>query len=102
MPLQFYLYLSAFLFSIGIGLALSRKNSILILAGIELILAAANLNFLAFWKHSSFLEDPSAPLFALFVIAIAASEAALGLALIIHLYRHTGSTSADSSNQLQG
>jgi len=79
---------SAALFCLGFGVVLLRRNAILMLVGIEFMLAAANLNLVAFWR---FGEDPGSlagPVFVLFNIAVAAAEAAVGLALILLIYRH--------------
>lgn len=91
-PLQYYLIVSAMLFCIGLGGALVRRNAIMVLVGIELMLNAANLNFIAFWRHSPSPDNIQGVMFAIFSIAIAAAEAAVGLALIIALYRHYRST----------
>ncbi len=101
-PLQNYLIFSAMLFSVGLAGALTRRNAILVLVGIELMLNAANLNFVAFWRFSS---DPNAMaglMFVLFSIAIAAAEAAVGLALIIAIYRHYKTTNLEKVNSLKG
>lgn len=89
-PLQFYLILAAALFCIGLFGALARRNAIAILIGIELMLNAVNINLIAFWRYIK----PAGPtmalagqIFALFVITLAAAEAAIGLALIIAIYR---------------
>ena len=89
-PLQFYLILAAGLFSVGLFGALARRNAVAVLMGIELMLNAVNINLVAFWRYIK----PSAPtwdlggqVFALFVVTLAAAEAAVGLALIIAIYR---------------
>ena len=74
--------------AIGLAGALTRRNAILVLVGIELMLNAANLNFIAFWRYGPHPEALTGVMFALFSIAVAAAEAAVGLALIISLYRH--------------
>src|SRR6476659_10929685 len=86
--LQLFLIISTALFSIGLLAALSRRHAIFILIGIELMLAAANLNFIAFWRFSPEPQQPTGVMFAIFSIAIAAAEAAVGLALVIAVYRH--------------
>lgn len=86
--LHTYLVIAAALFAIGLVAVLARRNAILILVGIELMLSAANINFLAFWRFGSHPEEMVGVLFALFSIAVAAGEAAVGLALIILVYRH--------------
>ena len=100
--LQLILIVSAILFSIGLLAALSRRHAIFILIGIELMLAAANLNFVAFWRFTPEPRDTTGLMFAIFAIAIAAAEAAVGLALVIAIYRHYRTTSVDSLDQLKG
>ena len=100
--LQFFLIISATLFSIGLIAALSRRHAIFILIGIEMMLAAANLNFIAFWRFGSEPKQPTGVMIAIFSIAIAAAEAAVGLALIIAIYRHFRTTNVDQLNQLKG
>jgi NADH-quinone oxidoreductase subunit K len=100
--LQDYLHLSSLLFSVGLAGVLIRRNAILVLIGIELMLNAANLNFIAFWR---FGPNPSALtgiMFALFSISVAAAEAAVGLAIILAAYRHSKTTDLDRMNSLQG
>src|SRR4051794_7208835 len=101
-PLSAYLLLSAFLFAIGLAGALTRRNSILVLIGIELMLNAANLNFIAFWRYSSHPEALTGIIFVIFSIGVAAAEAAVGLALIISIYRHYRSVNVDEINSLKG
>src|ERR1700720_3411074 len=93
--LQVILVVSAGLFSIGLLAALSRRHAIFILIGIELMLAAANLNFIAFWRFAPQPQPPTGVLVAIFSIAIAAAEAAVGLALVIAIYRHYHTASVD-------
>jgi NADH-quinone oxidoreductase subunit K len=100
--LQLFLVISAALFSIGLLAALSRRHAIFILIGIEMMLAAANLNFIAFWRFSPQSQTPTGVMIAIFSIAIAAAEAAVGLALVIAVYRHYGTTNVDHLNQLKG
>ena len=100
--LQLFLIVSAALFSIGLLAALSRRHAIFILIGIELMLAAANLNFIAFWRFSPEPQQPTGVMVAIFSIAIAAAEAAVGLALVIAIYRHYHTTSVDKLDQLKG
>jgi NADH-quinone oxidoreductase subunit K len=99
--LQVILIISAALFCIGLVAALSRRHAIFILIGIELMLAAANLNFIAFWRFAP-QQPPSGVMFAIFTIAIAAAEAAVGLALVIAMYRHYRTTNVDQLDQLKG
>ncbi len=100
--LQLILIISAALFSIGLLAALSRRHAIFILIGIELMLAAANLNFVAFWRFAPQPQPPTGVMVAIFAIAIAAAEAAVGLALVIAVYRHYRSTNVDELDQLKG
>jgi len=101
-PLAGYLILSAFLFAIGLAGALTRRNAILVLIGIELMLNAANLNFIAFWRFSAHPEALTGIIVVVFSIGIAAAEAAVGLALIIAIYRHYKTTNVDEVNTLKG
>ena len=101
-PLTACLLLSALLFAIGLAGALVRRNSILVLIGIELMLNAANLNFIAFWRYGPHPEALTGMMFAVFSIAVAAAEAAVGLALIISLYRHLKSANIDEVNSMSG
>jgi NADH:ubiquinone oxidoreductase subunit K len=101
-PLNAYLLLSAFLFAIGLAGALTRRNAIIVLIGIELMLNAANLNFIAFWRFSEHPEAITGIMFVIFSIGVAAAEAAVGLALIIAIYRHYKTTSVDEMNSLKG
>jgi NADH-quinone oxidoreductase subunit K len=101
-PLSNYLLISALLFSIGLAGALTRRNAILVLVGIELMLNAANLNFIAFWRYGPNPESLSGIMFAIFAIAVAAAEAAVGLALIISIYRHYKTTNLDQIDSMRG
>ncbi|HXJ60010.1 MAG TPA: NADH-quinone oxidoreductase subunit NuoK [Verrucomicrobiae bacterium] len=101
-PLHCYLLLSALLFCIGLAGALTRRNAIIVLVGIELMLNAGNLNFIAFWRFHAGSESLQGVLFALFSIGIAAAEAAVGLALIIAIYRHRHSTNLDEIDSMKG
>ena len=101
-PLPYYVLLSTLLFCIGLAGALARRNAIMVLIGIELMLNAANLNFIAFWRHSPNAEALQGVLFAIFSIAIAAAEAAVGLALIIAIYRHYRTTNVDEVDGMKG
>jgi NADH:ubiquinone oxidoreductase subunit K len=100
--LQLFLIVSAALFCIGLLAALSRRHAIFILIGIEMMLAAANLNFIAFWRFSPNPQQPTGVMVAIFSIAIAAAEAAVGLALVIAVYRHYRTTNVDQLDQLKG
>jgi len=101
-PLQSYLLVAALLFSIGLAGALTRRNAILVLVGVELMLNAANLNFIAFWRFSPNPEALHGVMFVLFSIAIAAAEAAVGLALILAIYRHYKTTHLDRVDGMKG
>jgi len=100
--LQTFLIVSAVLFSIGLLAALSRRNAIFILIGIEMMLAAANLNFVAFWRFGPQGQYPTGVVVAIFSIAIAAAEAAVGLALVIAVYRHYHTTDVHKLDRLKG
>ena len=93
-PLSWYLVLSAALFSIGFYGVLSRKNSVAILMGIELMLNAVNVNIVAFWRFLS-PENIAGQAFAVIVFAVAAAEVAVGLALVISIYRRHETVNAD-------
>lgn len=101
-PLHYYLLLGALLFSIGLVGALARRNAIMVLIGIELMLNAANLNFIAFWRFGPNPEALQGVMFVLFSIAIAAAEAAVGLALIIAIYRHYRTANVDEIDSMKG
>ena len=101
-PLAFLLVLSSLLFAIGLAGAVTRRNAILVLIGIELMLNAANLNFIAFWRYGPNPEALTGILFVLFSLGVAAAEAAVGLALIISIYRHSRTTNLDRINTLKG
>jgi len=101
-PLHHYLILSALLFAIGLAGALTRRNAIIVLIGIELMLNAANLNFIAFWRYSEHPEALIGVMFVIFSIGIAAAEAAVGLALIISIYRHYKTTNVDQIDSMKG
>ena len=98
-PLSYYLILSAFLFCTGITGVLVRRNALVLLMSIELMLNAANLAFIAFAKYR---QDLSGHLFSFFVIAVAAAEAAVGLAIVINIFRHYRSTNVDEAASLKG
>ena len=100
--LQGYLLLSALLFAVGLAGALTRRNAILVLIGIELMLNSANLNFIAFWRYGPAPAALTGIMFAIFSIGIAAAEAAVGLAIILAAYHHSGTTDLDEMNSLKG
>jgi NADH:ubiquinone oxidoreductase subunit K len=97
-----YLLVSALIFAIGLAGALVRRNAILVLIGIELMLNAANLNFIAFWRYGPHPEALTGVMFALFSIGVAAAEAAVGLALIIAVHRHFKTTDLDRIDSMRG
>jgi NADH:ubiquinone oxidoreductase subunit K len=101
-PLTAYLVISALLFSIGLAGALTRRSAILVLAGVELMLNAANLNFLAFWRFGPHPEELTGFLFVIFSIAVAAAEAAVGLALILAIYRHAQTSDVSEIAEMKG
>jgi len=100
--LQSHLLLSSLLFSIGLAGALIRRNAILVLIGIELMLNAANLNFIAFWRYGPAPSALTGIMFALFSISVASAEAAVGLSIILAAYRHSRTTDLDRMNSLKG
>ena len=101
-PLTGYLLLSALLFSIGLAGALARRSAILVLIGIELMLNAANLNFIAFWRYSPNPSALTGVMFAIFSISVAAAEAAVGLGIILAVYRHAKTTDLDQIDSMKG
>ena len=101
-PLHQYLILAALLFCIGLAGAISRRNAIVVLIGIELMINAANLNFIAFWRHGPNPEMLDGIMFAMFSIGLAAAEAAVGLGLIIAVYRHFQSTNLEELDEMKG
>jgi NADH-quinone oxidoreductase subunit K len=101
-PLQICLLFSSALFCIGLIGALSRSNTILVLLGVELMLNAANLNFIAFWRYGSSPAAGTGVIFVLFAIAVAAAEAAVGLALVIAIYRHQKNIRLQEAVRLKG
>ena len=100
-PLGHYLALTALLFAIGLGGALTRRNAIIVLMGIEIMFNAAILNLVVFWHYAP-VASVTPQLFAMFAIAIAAAESAVGLALVIAIYRHYKSVDVDDMKALQG
>ena len=101
-PLAGYLLVAALIFAIGLAGALTRRNAILVLIGVELMLNAANLNLVAFWRYSPHPEVLTGMMFAVFSIAVAAAEAAVGLGLVIAIYRHARTTDLDEMNRMKG
>ena len=95
-----YLVVGAILFVLGVfGIFLNRKNIIVILMAIELILLAVNINLVAF---SAFLGDMVGQVFAMFVLTVAAAEAAIGLAILVIYFRNRGTIAVDDINQMKG
>lgn len=99
-PLSWWLTVSAALFALGVFGALSRRNAIGILMGIELVLNAVNINLVAFWRYVS-PDDIAGQVFAIIVITIAAAEAAVGLAIVIAVYRRRHSAIVDQLDILK-
>lgn len=98
--LAHYLTVAAMLFTIGIfGIFLNRKNVIIILMSVELILLAVNINFVAF---SSYLNDIVGQVFAMFILTVAAAEAAIGLAILVIYYRNRGTIAVEDINLMKG
>ena len=98
--LDHFLILGAILFTIGVlGIFLSKKNVIIILMSIELILLAVNINFISF---SVYLGDLSGQIFAMFTLTVAAAEAAIGLAILVVFFRNLGSIEVQKINKLKG
>ena len=101
-PLNWYLVLAAFLFCCGLYAALARRNAVAALMGIELMLNAVNINLLAFWRYGNAVEALEGQMFAIFVIAVAAAEVAVGLALVISVYRGRRTVNLDELDTLKG
>ncbi|CAG4882546.1 NADH-quinone oxidoreductase subunit K [Georgfuchsia toluolica] len=100
LSLSHYLILAAILFAIGVvGIFLNRKNLIVLLMAIELMLVAVNLNFIAF---SHYLNDLSGQLFVFFILTVAAAESSIGLAILVVLFRNLSSIDVDDLDSLKG
>lgn len=98
--LSHYLVLGAILFAIGVvGIFLNRKNVIIILMAIELMLLAVNMNFVAF---SHYLQDIHGQIFVFFILTVAAAESAIGLAILVVLFRNQRTINVDDLNKLKG
>ena len=98
--LAHYLTVAAIVFTIGVlGIFINRKNIILLLMAIELILLAVNINLVAF---SAFLGDLAGQVFAMFVLTVAAAEAAIGLAILVIFFRRRGSIAVDAADRMRG
>ena len=100
-PLSWYLYLSAALFSIGLFGVLARRNAVVILLSVELMLNAVNINLIAFWRYTA-VGQLTGQLFAIFVITVAAAEAAVGLALFIAIYRQRNTVNVEEFDTMKG
>lgn len=98
-PLSFYLLLSAILFSIGAGGVLIRRNVIIVLMCIEMMMNAVNLTFIAF---SRFLDSATGQIFVFMIMAVAAVEVAVGLALLVEINRHKPGVNVNEFNSLKG
>lgn len=98
-PVSYYLLLGAILFSIGAGGVLIRQNTIIILMCVEMMMNAVNLTFIAF---SRFLDSATGQIFVFMIMAVAAVEVAIGLALLVELNRHKQTVNVDEINSLKG
>jgi len=99
-PLSYYLVLGAILFAIGlVGIVINRKNIIVLLMSVELLLLAANTNFIAF---SHYLSDLAGQVFVFFILTVAAAEAAIGLAILVVLFRTRRTIEIDELDMLKG
>ena len=99
--IQPYLVVASMLFSLGIFAVITRRNAIAILMGIELILNAANINFIAFNRFGG-MQNLDGHVFSMFVIVLAAAEAAVALAIVINLFKNVGSVDVDDADLLKG
>ena len=99
MLLNQFLLLSAFLFCCGVYGVITRKHTVLVLVSVELMLAAVNLNFVAF---GALRNSPTGQVFALFVLTIAAAEVGVGLAIVLLIYRNMHSSNPDDANAMKG
>jgi NADH-quinone oxidoreductase subunit K len=100
-PLQAYVTLSAALFAIGLLGVLIRRNAIAVLLGVELMLNAANINFVAFWRYGP-SANMEGQVFAVIVMTLAAAEAAIALAIILNVYRRFKTVNVDQINLMKG
>jgi NADH:ubiquinone oxidoreductase subunit K len=99
-PLSWYLILAAGLFSIGLFGVLSRRNAIAILLGVELMLNAVNINLVSFWRYGD-VKEMAGQVFAIIVFAVAAAEVAVGLALVISVYRRRRTVIANDIDMMK-
>ncbi|MBM4459297.1 MAG: NADH-quinone oxidoreductase subunit NuoK [Chloroflexi bacterium] len=100
-PLTWYLVFAAALFCIGAFGALARRNAVAVLMGVELMLNAVNINLIAFWRYTD-VGQMTGQLFAVFVITVAAAEAAVGLALFIAIYRQRKTVNVEELDTMKG
>ena len=100
-PLSWYLIVAAALFCIGLYGVLARRNAIGILMGVELMLNAVNLNLVAFWRYVG-PEKLTGIIFAIFIIAVAAAEAVVGLALVVAIYRSRDTVNVEEVDLMRG
>lgn len=98
-PIEHFLFLAAFLFSMGLLIIITKQNTIMVLLGIELMLNASNLNLVAF--NQLWPDTTDGQMFALFVIIVAVSEAAVGLAIVLQVYRYYQTSVPDSVSELK-
>ena len=101
-PLTGFIAISIVLFSLGLMAVLSRRDAIFMLIGIAMMLAAGNLNLVAFWRYGPHPELMTGAMMAIFAMAVAAGETAVGLALILAVYRHRKTTQVEKLNTLKG
>ena len=99
--LQAYLSIASMLFSLGVFAIITRKNAVAILMGVELVLNAANINFIAYNRFSG-LSNLDGQVFSIFVIVLAAAEAAVALAIIINIFKNYETVNIDEANKLKG
>ncbi|MGD0111732.1 MAG: NADH-quinone oxidoreductase subunit NuoK [Armatimonadota bacterium] len=100
-PIQSYLVVSVLLFAIGLVGVFTRRNAIAVLLGIELMLNAANINFVAFWRYSGGAQMEG-QVFTVVIITVAAAEAAIALAIILNVYRRFRTVNVDQINLMKG
>ena len=100
LSLAHFLVVAAMLFTVGVtGIILNRKNIIVVLMSVELILLSVNINLVSF---STFLSDLTGQIFSLFILTVAAAEAAIGLAILVAYYRNRGSIAIEDVNMMKG
>ncbi len=100
-PLTWYLVLAALLFAIGLYGALSNRNAVMVLMSVELLLNAVNINLVAFWRHIT-PQNLSGQVFAIMVITVAAAEVAIGLALVLAVYRQRQTINIEELDLMKG